>query len=518
MSDDAVTGPIRTGPTSTARIEHRELEVDGVRVHHFPSAENTTAATLIFAAGIRDETLPTLGTLHALEHLVLSTVRRTPIEINGSVGLNTTDFTATGSPQLVAAFLEGVCRALIDPPLDRMATESKVLDAEGGEGDGGPPLALARYGWRDLGVVGGPGPGPRGIRADAIQEAAARWFVASNAVLVIDGPWPEELRLPLRTGPVPIHDRVAPRHWDRPHAITVDEPSCAAGIILPEPSTPGIELLAVALIENRLTEVLRHDRGLIYDTSVCMAPTTEHRWDVSIEIDPPPERVGEAVRGLVETLGGVLLTGPTEEELSYARDQVIEASLSRDAQIGDILAVSVGQLHDAGVAPFDAAVIAGVTFDEVAAYLQAAAYDLLLLADETTEPELRALDIPIISGQPETAGPLPPGELFRPPMLALAISKEARSSRLVLTPTGLAHQYEDAVVEIGWHDVAGVMRDEDGDLVVFGNAGGALPVGPGVYRKGQRLVDAVLANVPEHLVYDAPPELDAGGVKDPSGP
>lgn len=513
MSDDA-----STEPTRTERIEHRELEVDGVRVHHFPSAESITAATLIFAAGIRDETLPTLGTLHALEHLVMSTVRRTPIEINGSVGLNTTDFTATGSPHLVAAFLEGVCRALVDPPLDRIATESKILDAEGGEGDGGPPLALARYGWRDLGVVGGPGPGPRGIRVDAIREAAERWFVASNAVLVIDGPWPEELRLPLRTGPVPKHDRVAPRHWDRPHAVTVDEPACAASIILPKPSAHGIELLAVALIENRLTEVLRHDRGLVYDVSVCMAPTTEHRWDVSIEIDPPAERVGEALRGLVETLGDLLLNGPTEDELRHARDQLTESSLSRDVLISDLTAVSVDRLLDTGVAPFDAAAIAAIDITEIAGYLRAAAYDLLLLVDEAAEPELSALDIPVISGQPETTGPLPPGEAFRPPMLALAISKDARSSRLVLTPTGLAHQYEDAVVEISWHDVAGVMRDEDGDLVVFGDAGGAIPVGPGVYRKGQRLVDAVLANVPEHLVYDAPPELDAGGVKDPSGP
>lgn len=510
MSDDASTETVRA-----TQIEHHEFEVDGVRVHHFPSQETTTTATLLFAAGVRDETLPTLGALHALEHLVMGSVRRTPIEINGSVDLSVTDFTATGSPHHVAAFLEGVCRALTDPPLDRIGTESKVLDAEGGEGEGGSPLALARYGWRDLGVAGGPGPGPRGIRPDAVQRAAERWFVAANAVLIVDGPWLEGLRLPLRPGPVPEHERITPRQWEQPHAITVEGPACAANIILPAPSTHGLELLAVVLIENRVAEVLRHGRGLVYDVSITIAPTTEHRWDTFIETDPPPGRVGDSVRALVEALGALLLNGPSEEEFGYARAQVIEAHLSRDAIIGDVTAVALSQLQDAGIAPFDAGAISAVTLSEMADYLRATAYDLLLLVDEEAESDLRELGIPVISGDPETAPPLPAGEVFRPPMFALALSKDARASRVALTSTGLAHQYADTVVVISWDDVAGVMRDEDGDLVVFGLNGGAITVGPYAYRKGQRLADAVLANVPDHLVYDAPPE--EGGVRESTG-
>jgi hypothetical protein len=47
---------------------HRELNVDGVPVLHFPSDNEVTAATLIFGVGQRDETLATYGALHALEH------------------------------------------------------------------------------------------------------------------------------------------------------------------------------------------------------------------------------------------------------------------------------------------------------------------------------------------------------------------------------------------------------------------------------------------------------------------
>jgi len=52
------------------------------------------------------------------------------------------------------------------------------------------------------------------------------------------------------------------------------------------------------------------------------------------------------------------------------------------------------------------------------------------------------------------------------------------------------------------------MRDDDGDLVVFAQDGQAIPVGPTLYKNGQRLVDAVLTHVAGDLVYEAPAESD----------
>ena len=86
--------------TQPQGVDLRDVAVDGVRVLHFPDQSGLTEATLIFGVGQRDETLPTLGTLHALEHAVMAGVRRTPIDINGSVGVSTTQFTATGSSAL----------------------------------------------------------------------------------------------------------------------------------------------------------------------------------------------------------------------------------------------------------------------------------------------------------------------------------------------------------------------------------------------------------------------------------
>ena len=108
-------------------VSRTTLEVDGVRVLHFPREDEVCAATLLFAVGDRHETLPTYGTLHALEHVVMSEVRRTAIKINASVDVDHTEFTAEGSPERVGEFLTHVCRSLTNPPVHRLDHEARVL-------------------------------------------------------------------------------------------------------------------------------------------------------------------------------------------------------------------------------------------------------------------------------------------------------------------------------------------------------------------------------------------------------
>ena len=117
-------------------MKWHELNIDGVRVLHFPSEDGRTSAALVFAAGTRDETLVTAGALHALEHLCLNAVRDTPLEINGMVDRLTTEFTVDGPPDLVSLWLEWLCRTLSSPPVEGLEQEAAVLAAEG-EGTSG---------------------------------------------------------------------------------------------------------------------------------------------------------------------------------------------------------------------------------------------------------------------------------------------------------------------------------------------------------------------------------------------
>lgn len=485
--------------------EQHTFDLDGVRVHHFPSEEALTRAVLIFGVGHRDETLPTLGTLHALEHLVMDTVRRTPIEINASVDHTLTEFTAEGSPVLVTRFVEGACRGLADPPVDRLRAEADVLAAEAAEAETGSALTTARYGWRDLGVVGGPGPGPQGVGAEAVLAAARRWFVPANAVLIVDGPWLEGLRLPLPPGPRPAHAYVAPRRWSRPHALTADGPACALSLILPPADPTGIGLVAVGLLRARLTEVLRHERGLTYALDAELLAVADRCWDVIIESEPLPERIREAAAALIDTTSALLRDGPTETEMEAARAELLESTLGRDATISTVVDLAIGELLGSGLPRFEPEAVSALTREDLAGFLQALAGDVLYLVDEAAQPELDVRQIPVITGPPSVPGPLPAGDVFRPPLVALAVSKEARGAKIVLTDTGLVHQLGDEVWRLDWPEVAGVMRESEGDLVVFGLDGTVIPLGPGLYRRGQRLVEAVLAHVPAALVYDEAP-------------
>ena len=488
-------------------VEIRECEVDGVRVLHFPDESGRARATLIFGVGARDETLPTLGTLHALEHAVMSGVRRTPIDIDATVRVSTTQFTATGSPHLVGTFLTGVCCGLADPPLDRLAHEARVLEAElDGDDSETSPAAVFRYGFRDLGILDGPGPSPLRVRAAAVREAATRWFVASNALLVVEGEWPDDLRLPLVSAASPDRPAVSPRHVARPSAIAVAVPCCELNVVMPaEPA--AVTLLAMTVIEDRLTEVLRYQRGLIYDVEIDAIPIRDG-LDVTIRIDPQPERVRDAIQAMVETVTALLADGPTEAELDHARASVGESLQGRDAEIGDVVDTSIAELIGLPSPPIQPDLLDRVCGDQVAAYLHRIANDLIYIVDETIEADLPALGLELIEPEPTTSDPLPAGGVFRPPLLALAMNKEARASRVALTATGLAHTYEGRLQQIAWPEVVGVMRDDDGDLVVFARDGQAIPVGPTLYKNGRRLVDAVLTHVAGHLVYEAPTDSD----------
>ncbi len=482
-------------------LQHRVVEVDGVQVHHFPSAAQVCSAALLFGVGQRDESLATLGTLHMLEHLVMHEVRYTPISINGSVGPSLTDFTAEGSPGLVRTFLEGVCRGLAAPPLSRLAAEAAVLSAEGPD-ESGTPLGPARYGLRDLGLVGAPGPGPAGVRADTVRAVAERWFVTGNALLMVDGPWPEGLSLPLPVGPAPTHAYVVPRRWERPHAITVDGPGCGFSVILPPAEGTGLELLTAAVIEHRLTEVVRHERGLTYSLDRELLAVADGRWELTVLAEPLPDRAVEAVLAMIDATTGLLRDGATDAEVEHARETVLESARGRDSEIASAMDVAIGALLGSDVAAFDAAAVGAVSADRLNDQLRGLAADVLYLIDARAADEVARRGVPTTEIPPGSSASLPAGEVFRPPLPARVADKDARTARVALTETGLAQRLGDQTWTLDWTEVAGVLRDDDGDLTVLASSGVAIAVGPKLYRRGKKLVQAVRRNVGPDLIWD----------------
>ncbi len=187
----------------------RPASIDGIPA----CVANGTApfsAGLVFGVGRRDESFLRGGLTHVVEHLTMRAVGRTTMEVNASVDLISTEFTATGPVGQVADFLRSVCRSLADLPTDGLAVEADILRAEGGPmaGPGVATLLERLYGLEGIGLAAVTDPALRSLTAADVQEWARRWFCRQNAALWVSGTGLEDLTLPLRDGVVPAH---APR-------------------------------------------------------------------------------------------------------------------------------------------------------------------------------------------------------------------------------------------------------------------------------------------------------------------
>jgi hypothetical protein len=178
-----------------------ETEIDGVLCFWADLGRPLSAAHLHFRHGMADEPLPEAGWLHLLEHLALRDRATLQRPIHGSVGMLLTRFTAQGTPEVVAERLQALARWLDEPDLQLLARERGVLQAQA-QRQVDPLLASLtwRYGATGPGVASYAEVGALRATPELLAERSKRVFNRSNVVLVLDGPPPPTLSLPLPSG------------------------------------------------------------------------------------------------------------------------------------------------------------------------------------------------------------------------------------------------------------------------------------------------------------------------------
>ncbi|SNR87581.1 Predicted Zn-dependent peptidase [Geodermatophilus saharensis] len=477
--------------------------IDGVPVFTAGGRERTTAA-LVFGVGLRDETFATIEVTHLVEHLAMAALPRTHLRCNAVTDVDSTAFFATGRPQAVGAFLEGVCRALADLPTDRLAAEAGVLQAEGCGSTSSTVSALwaARYGLTGPGLTVSAGPGPHHLTEDAVRAHAARWFVRGNAALWCHGPLPAGLRLPLPAGPRPPRRLPVPRPQDGPVWTRTDAPG--VGLLLAT-DTPADAALAVGVqvVGERLRDRARHGRGLSYRVDSLTLDLAADRREVALVVDARAGHDAEVADLVWRTFAELCADGPTPEEVGHAVAG-LEAELDEEDAAGAELA--------------DAAYCAatGLPFRPAAATL--AAWRAVTPADATAA--LRRAEPTAVLAVPDTAswdGPagvarrplcgtlpeLPEGTLFRPPLHRRLLDPAARVA-LVVSREGLAHRDADGDVHgVPWSRVeALVPTDEGRGLTVVSRDLCCVHVHPDRY--GPRAVAAVLERAPAGTLLGRP--------------
>lgn len=481
-------------------------QIDGVPVL-WAEAPGPLEAVLMFGCGVRDETFRTLGVTHLVEHLAMSTLPRLHHEHNASVDLGLTQFTCTGRPEQVAEFLAKVCEALGTLPLDRIEQEAGVLAAENGSATDPTTAELlsVRYGVQGPGLASFPGPGPDRIPVEAVQDTVARFFHAGNAVLVLTGPPPAGLRLPLPAGTRPDRSTAQPvlaaaAGWQQ---ADVPGPGLALLCDLDDP----VMQLAVNVLRERLTELVRHQHGLSYDVGGDVVHSGPGQGDRTLCLDARAGQEQRVAELLWQEALRLAAEGPSAAELAEeveAAREVFEDPRSVVYELGE----AAGELllgGNYGEAPARLEALRKVTPDQVRTVFAAALGSALLVVPVEVEVALRQLDgteLPMLSCTVQSELPRG-GQEFRPSLKDRLRWSAARKARLVVTDEGLWASHSDGSVHhVPFAEVVGVEMRGPG-RVVFGRGNCWMPVLPDVFQGIAPAVRAIDAAVPEALRYPA---------------
>lgn len=299
-------------------VAFEQTEVDGIPVFWAEAPPPFTAA-LVFRVGRSDESLPTAGLTHLVEHLALFPIGRTAFFSNGMVDDSWTSFFASGTRDEALGFLRSVAKNLREPPLERLATEKRILMTEDSSGNVGSHFRLMnlRFGARNFGLSNFQELGLRRLDADDVALWAQDRFVRENAAVWMTGPPGDQLELELASG----------------NRASAFEPSPLRGLELPAQISDGSGGVAVGLVGHRSTALstgaglavrrahsrLRLDTGLSYNPDGTYQPLTADLAHLTIGADCLDEHAAAVRDELLAVLRALAEEGPTEDELQEAR-------------------------------------------------------------------------------------------------------------------------------------------------------------------------------------------------------
>ncbi|GAA4987905.1 M16 family metallopeptidase [Kitasatospora paranensis] len=304
-------------------------EVDGIETVLAPMS-GPLRAGLMFRVGRADETLATAGITHLVEHLALHRHGLADFHYNGATAATETHFLVQGTPAEVVSYLNGVCAALRDLPLDRLDVEKEILRTEAAGRGTGSRLPLWRHGAQSYGLLAFPEFGLHRIGAEEVTDWAAEWFTRQNCVLWITADeLPEGLSLTLPEG----ERRAAPEATSAlpqsPAYFTGEE----AGVVLHavvERSTAA--QVFADLLGRALFRELRQEGGLSYQAAGDYSPRDGGSAVVTAVADALPAKREAVLGGFVDVLAALRMGRIEPAELDSVRNRALEELNSHETE------------------------------------------------------------------------------------------------------------------------------------------------------------------------------------------
>ncbi|HYI20775.1 MAG TPA: hypothetical protein VD836_18810 [Solirubrobacteraceae bacterium] len=470
-------------------IEINREERDGVPVLWADLPGPRTAA-LLFRSGRSDEPFGLLGINHLIEHLSLFSLGRPPYKYNGFVDLTRTGFTISGTEAEEADFFQSVCTALHALPVDRLAHERRVLLTETANDDGGffGRILARRYGVTGLGARATHDFALGWVDDEALHAWAARWFTRANAVLWMTGPPSADLALPLPDGERRPVGEFEPVPWlDGPTHLEEGTGGVGLGMLGPRSValTSGLRLAG-----DRAVARLRMDEGVTYAVGGDYLAVDAGTAHVILAADCLDEHATAVRDGLVAVLEELAAGEATEDELALDRRRMREAMEHPDWHATRLDREAFDGLCGWPVTPPGelAAEHEALTAQAIGDAMQELLRTRLVLAPAGVAP--LDGDAPYESGSP----PEVEGRAFR--RRRSGVGGRA-SQRLVVGDDGATLVEDDGHVTVLWTDLAGVVREAPGQLLLVAADGAFLRLVIETWEDGEELEPLLVDRAPE---------------------
>jgi len=424
-------------------------------------------AVLVFRIGVADETLPTRGICHLVEHLAIEPQPRL-YSHNGWCSIDTTGFWAEGDRDEVLGYLSGVARRLQPLPRDRMVAERQILATEGSQRGGSivTTLLSCRWGAQTYGTASYDEFGLFRLSEDEAQAWADRYFVADNAVLFMTGEPSDSFSLELPRGErhsLPAAESIS--GLQLPTGISLGQGGVGVG--MEAERSPGTGL-ALALLASAATARLRHELGVTYHVGAdyqLAGPDQAHLTIAADCLDTNAEQVASTLLAVIDNIAS---RGPEEADLEHERERFRRAVREPADAVewfatGDLIGVSREQLLE------QVASASHVSGDDVAAVVRGGAERMIMIVPSHVAPPTRCRPYPHFSERAVS------GRRLRVKGMAGWLS--ARRAGMILGEEGLSAIYsEEAVTTIEWSDCEVVLHWSNGSVVVIGRDGDRVPV------------------------------------------
>jgi hypothetical protein len=418
---------------------------------------------------------------------------------------------ASGTDDELVRFYGRVSRYLSDLPLSRVVMERRILRQEEATRprSTADTMAWLRFGSVGHGLVGCPEFGLTWLGPEPISSWACTKFVADNAAIWSSAELPKGLRLDLPRGTradpvavetVPGTSLPAFMQW-RNNEVAVSY------LVKRSPAARASAEIAA----HRAREVLRFERGLVYDLTESYEPLNATTAHCVLAADCRSEDAAVVTAEIVGALDDIAAGGLRDPEIRRVVRAFHDSRDLPESLMGLLDGATVEELDDGPHHTLEEIVELYESLDAAAgSTVMSEAVGSLLVASPTHAPQGRAwTDYPVSS--PTSVE----GRQFHPQ--GWPLRTKGRRDRLIVGPDGVTWlsgaggqstvRYQDCVAYQHWQ---GSIRE------MYGADGFRIQIAASDWRDGEVAVRLIDAAVPIDVV--ACDEHGLGGLEDPPEP